>query len=117
MPNAAKTEAIRNTVHRYIELVAKGSADDLIELYADDATVDVQAWAAGDPGDHAARNLAERARAALAAAWRTQTVAAGGSIARFAEQSASALLVDDTVPHGVYRYQATYDLLVRTHRP
>ena len=41
MPNAAdKTQAIRETVHRYIELVAKGSADDLVELYADDATVE-----------------------------------------------------------------------------
>jgi steroid delta-isomerase len=40
MSNAAKTEAIRNTVNRYIELVAKGSADDLVELYADDATVE-----------------------------------------------------------------------------
>lgn len=40
MPNAARTEAIRNTVNRYIELVAKGSADDLVELYADDATVE-----------------------------------------------------------------------------
>lgn len=40
MPNAARTEAIRDTVHRYIELVAKGSADDLVELYADDATVE-----------------------------------------------------------------------------
>ena len=40
MPNAAKTEAIRSTVNRYIELVAKGSADDLVELYADDATVE-----------------------------------------------------------------------------
>ncbi|BCZ23175.1 nuclear transport factor 2 family protein [Mycobacterium senriense] len=40
MPNAARTEAIRNTVNRYIELVAKGGADDLVELYADDATVE-----------------------------------------------------------------------------
>lgn len=40
MPNDAKTDAIRNTVHRYIELVAKGGADDLVELYADDATVE-----------------------------------------------------------------------------
>ena len=41
MPNAAdKTQAIRETVNRYIELVAKGSADDLVELYADDATVE-----------------------------------------------------------------------------
>ena len=40
MPNAAKTEAIRNTVNRYIELIAKGGADDLVELYADDATVE-----------------------------------------------------------------------------
>ena len=35
-----KTQAIRETVNRYIELVAKGSADDLVELYADDATVE-----------------------------------------------------------------------------
>ena len=41
MPNAAdKTQAIRETVNRYIELVAKGSADELVELYADDATVE-----------------------------------------------------------------------------
>ena len=41
MPTAAdKTQAIRETVNRYIELVAKGSADDLVELYADDATVE-----------------------------------------------------------------------------
>jgi steroid Delta-isomerase len=41
MPNAAdKTQAITDTVNRYIELVAKGSADDLVELYADDATVE-----------------------------------------------------------------------------
>jgi len=41
MPNAAeKAQAITETVNRYIELVAKGSADDLAELYADDATVE-----------------------------------------------------------------------------
>ena len=38
--DAEKTQAIRETVNRYIELVAKGSADDLVELYADDATVE-----------------------------------------------------------------------------
>jgi len=37
MPSA---EHITQTVNRYIELVAKGSADDLVELYADDATVE-----------------------------------------------------------------------------
>jgi steroid delta-isomerase len=41
MPNPDdKTQAITDTVNRYIEFVAKGSADDLIELYADDATVE-----------------------------------------------------------------------------
>lgn len=40
MPNAARVQAITDTVHRYIELVAKGSADELVELYADDATVE-----------------------------------------------------------------------------
>ena len=41
MPNAAdKVQAITDTVNRYIRLIAKGSADDLVELYADDATVE-----------------------------------------------------------------------------
>jgi steroid delta-isomerase len=33
-------EYIAETVNRYIGLVAKGSAADLVELYADDATVE-----------------------------------------------------------------------------
>lgn len=37
MPSA---EDIAHTVNRYIGLLAKGSADDLAELYADDATVE-----------------------------------------------------------------------------
>ena len=41
MPNAAdKTQAITDVVNRYIALVASGSAEDLVELYADDATVE-----------------------------------------------------------------------------
>jgi steroid Delta-isomerase len=41
MPNAAdKTQAITDTVNRYIELIATGSADELVDLYADDATVE-----------------------------------------------------------------------------
>ena len=40
MPNADRAQAITETVNRYIELVAKGSADELVELYADDATVE-----------------------------------------------------------------------------
>ncbi len=37
MPSA---EHITDTVRCYIDLVAKGSADDVVELYADDATVE-----------------------------------------------------------------------------
>ena len=37
MPSA---EHIAETVNRYISLIAKGTADDLVELYADDATVE-----------------------------------------------------------------------------
>jgi steroid Delta-isomerase len=33
-------EQIADTVSRYISLVAKGTADDIAELYADDATVE-----------------------------------------------------------------------------
>jgi steroid Delta-isomerase len=37
MPSAVH---IADTVNRYLSLVAKGSADDLVELFADDATVE-----------------------------------------------------------------------------
>lgn len=37
MPSA---QHIADTVNRYISLVAKGSADDIAELYAEDATVE-----------------------------------------------------------------------------
>jgi steroid delta-isomerase len=37
MPSA---EHIADTVNRYLSLVAGGSADDLVELFADDATVE-----------------------------------------------------------------------------
>jgi steroid Delta-isomerase len=40
MPHADRTQAITDTVNRYIDLIAKGSADGLVELYADDATVE-----------------------------------------------------------------------------
>jgi steroid Delta-isomerase len=40
MPHADRVQAITDTVHRYLELVAKGSVDELVELYADDATVE-----------------------------------------------------------------------------
>jgi steroid Delta-isomerase len=40
MPTADKAEAIKDTVNRYLELVAGGGADDIVELYADDATVE-----------------------------------------------------------------------------
>lgn len=33
-------EQITSTVHRYLELVGGGSADDIADLYADDATVE-----------------------------------------------------------------------------
>ena len=36
----SSAEHIAETVNRYISLVAKGTADDLVELYADDATVE-----------------------------------------------------------------------------
>jgi len=34
------TQDITDVVHRYIELIANGRADDLAQLYADDATVE-----------------------------------------------------------------------------
>lgn len=41
MPSASdKTQVITETVGRYIELVANGSADDLVELFSADATVE-----------------------------------------------------------------------------
>ena len=40
LPPMSSAEHIAETVNRYISLVAKGTADDLVELYADDATVE-----------------------------------------------------------------------------
>jgi steroid Delta-isomerase len=40
VPGMPSPEQIADTVNRYISLVAKGSADDIAELYADDATVE-----------------------------------------------------------------------------
>jgi steroid Delta-isomerase len=58
MPNAAdKTQAITDTVNRYIELVARGSADDLVELFADDATVEDPVGGEVHIGRHAIRGF------------------------------------------------------------
>jgi len=40
MSTADKTQAIKDTVNRYMELVAGGSADEIVGLYAADATVE-----------------------------------------------------------------------------
>ncbi|BBY56774.1 nuclear transport factor 2 family protein [Mycobacterium koreense] len=39
-PDTQRTQAITDTVHRYLELVGGGSAEQLAALYADDATVE-----------------------------------------------------------------------------
>lgn len=86
-----------------------GSADP---RFLDSPLVDVQVWATSDK---AAADVSADARFALVTAWRAQTVVPGvGSIGRFADQSGPALLPGDDVPHGVYRYQATYDLVIRS---
>ncbi|BDB44603.1 MULTISPECIES: nuclear transport factor 2 family protein [Mycobacterium] len=41
MPNTAdRTQAITETVHRYIETVSNGTADELAAFFADDATLE-----------------------------------------------------------------------------
>ncbi|MFV0495395.1 nuclear transport factor 2 family protein [Mycobacterium sp.] len=41
MPNAAeRAQAITDTVHRYMDAVSSGTADDLAAFYADDATLE-----------------------------------------------------------------------------
>ncbi|MGH3562944.1 MAG: nuclear transport factor 2 family protein [Mycobacterium sp.] len=41
MPSAPdKTQAITETVNRYVGLLANGSIDDLVDLYAEDATLE-----------------------------------------------------------------------------
>jgi steroid Delta-isomerase len=41
MPDAAeKAQAITETVHRYLEAVGNGSADEMAAFYADDATLE-----------------------------------------------------------------------------
>jgi steroid delta-isomerase len=41
MPSASETtKANAETVHAYLDLIAKGQADDIADLYTDDATVE-----------------------------------------------------------------------------
>ena len=58
MPNAAdRVQTITDTVNRFIELVAKGSTDELVELYADDATVEDPVGGEVHIGRHAIRGF------------------------------------------------------------
>ena len=58
MPNAAdRVQTITDNVNRFIELVAKGSTDELVELYADDATVEDPVGGEVHIGRHAIRGF------------------------------------------------------------
>jgi hypothetical protein len=88
---------------------AGGAAID--PRFLDSALTDVQVWARSET---MAEDISEAARVLLVQAWRSQTVVAGvGSISRFRDQAAPVLLPGDDVPNGIYRYQATYELVVR----
>lgn len=78
--------------------------------FADRALVDVQVWASDRK---TASDLAESVRTALFLAWERQTVTPYGSIGAYAETAAPTELRDETTPDGVYRFQATYSLVVR----
>jgi steroid Delta-isomerase len=54
MPSA---EQITQTVNRYLELVGKGQADDVVELYAEDATVEDPVGSEVHIGHHAIRGF------------------------------------------------------------
>lgn len=54
---AEKVQAITETVQRYIELIATGNADELTELYADDATVEDPVGGEVHIGHHAIHNF------------------------------------------------------------
>ena len=78
--------------------------------FADRALVDVQVWAADRK---VAADTAEAVRVALFRAWERQTVTAHGYIGAYSEIAAPTELRDETTPDGVYRFQATYALVVR----
>ncbi len=40
MPKVDRVQQITDTVNRYIQLIAKGGAEDVVELFADHATVE-----------------------------------------------------------------------------
>ncbi|SDI41138.1 hypothetical protein SAMN05421505_14932 [Sinosporangium album] len=95
-------------------LVRRAGGATIDPRFLDRPLVDVQTW---DTNDRQAENLVESARALLVLAWRRQTVVPGvGSISFFRDQAMSTLLPDQTVPDGVYRYQATVELAVRPAR-
>lgn len=52
-----RAQAITETVHRYIELVGSGEVDDLVSLYADDATLEDPVGGEVHIGHQAIRNF------------------------------------------------------------
>ncbi|MEO3851754.1 hypothetical protein ABGB09_29700 [Streptomyces sp. B8F3] len=86
-----------------------GAAPDMRFLAG--ALVDIQTFA---ETDRDAEQLAAVARTALVVAWRTQQVVPGvGSIGHLTERAAPVLLPDERTGHGIYRYQATYEITIR----
>lgn len=94
-------------------IVAHGEGGtDVDPRFVRDAVVIVESWDATETG---AEQLSEDARLVLLMAWLDQVVVPGvGSIAHFSVDASAELLVD-TTPKGVFRYQATYRLVTRAH--
>jgi hypothetical protein len=85
----------------------------------DDPLINVQNWAApagSVDAFRAASDLADQIREALWTAWRTQTVTAGGSIARIRESQGPLEMPDVDLPF-LGRFQATYELKLRSPHP
>lgn len=111
LPAATVGTLIPATMPYPFVLARRAGGASLDERFIDQPLIDVQVWAESDT---AAGGLSADARHALVTAWRSQAVVPGvGSIARFRDSAGPTLLPDDTVPHGVYRYQATYELAIR----
>lgn len=89
-------------------LARKAGGAAIHPQFVDSAIVDIQVWA---KTNRQAENLAEDCRVALYEAWRNQTVVPNvGHIGYYDEQSSPVLI---EVTDNVYRYQATYTLVIR----
>lgn len=117
LPDVTVRASIPDGVPELVPLVVarRTGGSSVAPEFWDQPITNIQCWSDATGATDAVRaasNLADQVRAALWAAYRQQTVVAGGHIARIREFLAPIEVADVDLPH-LGRYNATYELLVR----